>query len=159
MAETRARIKTTHGDIVLRFFPDVAPNHVANFQDLAKRGFYDGKIFHRVIKNFMIQGGCAQGTGMGGHPDNKKIKAEFNQKKHVPGTLSMARSSDPNSAGAQFFICHGQPSPFLDGQYTVFGEVVEGMDAVNKIATSPVGANDRPKDPVAMEKVTLEEAE
>jgi peptidyl-prolyl cis-trans isomerase B (cyclophilin B) len=153
--ETRARLKTDQGDIVIKFFPEVAPGHVANFQDLAKRGFYNNKIFHRVIKNFMIQGGCATGTGTGAHPDGKKLKAEFNNKPHTPGAVSMARSSDPNSAGSQFFICHGKHSKFLDGQYTVFGEVVEGLDVVDKIATAQVNG-EKPVKPVAMKTVTLE---
>jgi peptidyl-prolyl cis-trans isomerase B (cyclophilin B) len=114
--ETRARLSTDHGDIIIKFFPDKAPKHVANFQDLVKRGFYDDKVFHRVVKNFMIQGGCATGTGTGKHPDGKSIPAEFNDKKHTPGIVSMARSNDPNSAGSQFFICHGKHSAFLDGK-------------------------------------------
>lgn len=158
MAETRVRLATEHGDIVLRFFPEVAPKHVENFLELTRRGFYDGKIFHRVIPNFMIQGGCATGQGTGKHPDGITIPAEFNDKPHVPGAVSAARTSDPNSAGTQFFICHGKHSEFLDGQYTVFGEVVSGMEAVDKIATAAKGANDRPHNPTAMTKVTIEEA-
>ncbi|MCO5169456.1 MAG: peptidylprolyl isomerase [Planctomycetes bacterium] len=158
MPETRARLSTDLGDIVIRFFPEVAPNHVANFQDLAKRGWYDGKIFHRIIPNFMIQGGSATGDGTGSHPDGKRLKAEFNDKLHVPGAVSAARTSDPDSATTQFFICHGKHSAFLDRQYTVFGEVVSGMDVVDKIVNAPKGANDRPNAPVAMKKVTLEEA-
>jgi peptidyl-prolyl cis-trans isomerase B (cyclophilin B) len=156
--ETRARITTDLGDIVIRFFPEVAPNHVANFTDLAKRGWYNGKIFHRIIPNFMIQGGSPTGEGTGSHPDGKKIKAEFNKKPHVPGAVSAARTSDPDSATTQFFICHGKHSTFLDGQYTVFGEVVSGMDVVDKIVNAPKGASDRPNKPVAMKTVTLEQA-
>ena len=157
MPETRARLSTDHGDIVIKFFPDKAPKHVANFQDLVKRGFYDNKVFHRVVKNFMIQGGCATGTGTGKHPDGKSIPAEFNDKQHQPGIVSMARSQDPNSAGSQFFICHGKHSAFLDGKYTVFGEVVSGMDAVDKIANGPVNG-DKALKPAVMKKCTLEQA-
>ncbi len=157
MPETRARLSTDHGDIVIKFFPDKAPKHVANFQDLVKRGFYDNKVFHRVVKNFMIQGGCATGTGTGKHPDGKSIPAEFNDKQHTPGIVSMARSQDPNSAGSQFFICHGKHSSFLDGKYTVFGEVVSGMDAVDKIANGPVNG-DKALKPAVMKKCTLEQA-
>ena len=139
MPETHARISTNLGDIVIRFFPEVAPNHVANFQDLAKRGWYDGKTFHRVIPNFMIQGGCPQGTGMGNPGYN--IPAEFNKdpKKehlsHQPGRLSMARANHPDSAGCQFFICVGAPK-HLDGQYTCFGEVTRGLDVAYAIAAA-----------------------
>lgn len=157
MPETRARLSTDHGDIVIKFFPDKAPKHVANFQDLVKRGFYDNKVFHRVVKNFMIQGGCATGTGTGKHPDGKSIPAEFNDKQHQPGIVSMARSQDPNSAGSQFFICHGKHSSFLDGKYSVFGEVVSGMDVVDKIANGPVNG-DKALKPAVMKKCTLEQA-
>lgn len=157
MSESKARLKTDKGDIVIEFFPDVAPKHVANFQDLTKRGFYNDKIFHRVIPNFMIQGGCANGTGMGGHPDGIKLQAEFNDKPHVPGAVSAARTNDPNSAGTQFFICHGTHSKFLDGKYTVFGQVVEGMDVVEQIVNAPRDpSNDRPHEPTSMGTVTLE---
>src|SRR5208282_3449464 len=137
MADTKAIIETKFGNIGLRFFPDVAPNHVNNFIELAKKGFYDGTTFHRVIPGFMIQGGdphskspdkSTHGTGGPGYT----LKAEFNDKPHKIGTLSMARSASPDSAGSQFFICVGD-SQFLDRQYTVFGEVAEGMDVVNKI--------------------------
>ena len=154
-AKTNARIKTKHGDLVLRFFPDVAPGHVKNFCDLTEKGFYNGVVFHRTIKGFMIQGGDPQGTGMGG--PGYTIKAEFNKKPHKRGTLSMARKgNDINSAGSQFFICHAD-APSLDGQYTVFGELVSGHEALDKIATAPT-TGDRPKDPVKMESVTLEDA-
>src|SRR6185369_8256060 len=132
---------TTLGKIVLKFYPDVAPNHVANFKKLAKDGFYNGTIFHRVIPGFMIQGGDPNTKsedrsrhGIGGSGQN--LKAEFNSKPHVRGTLSMARSMDPNSASSQFFICVAA-SQQLNGQYTVFGEVVEGMDVVDKIVNTP----------------------
>src|SRR4030065_2816507 len=137
MAETRAVIETKFGDIELRFFPDVAPNHVNNFTELAKKGFYDGTTFHRVIPNFMIQGGDPNSKdpdktkhGMGG--PGYTVKAEFNEKPHKKGTLSMARAAHPDSAGSQFFICVVD-APFLDRQYTVFGEVVSGMDVADKI--------------------------
>src|SRR5271170_7227272 len=108
----QARIKTKHGDMVVRFFPDVAPGHVKNFCDLAEKGFYNGIIFHRTIEGFMIQGGCPQGTGTGN--PGYKIKAEFNKKLHKKGILSMARSSDPDSAGSQFFVVHGAHAQSLD---------------------------------------------
>jgi peptidyl-prolyl cis-trans isomerase B (cyclophilin B) len=158
MSETHARIATAHGEVVIRFFADKAPGHVKNFIDLAKRGFYDGKIFHRVIPNFMVQGGCASGTGTGAHPDGITLTAEFNDLEHTPGRVSMARKgSGPDTAGTQFFICHGKHSAFLDGQYTVFGEVVSGMEAVNAIAAAPTGERDRPLQPVAMTSVTIVE--
>jgi peptidyl-prolyl cis-trans isomerase B (cyclophilin B) len=144
-----AIISTTEGDMVVEFWPDVAPGHVKNFTDLAKKGFYDGTAFHRVIKGFMIQGGdpltkdaskeSAWGTGDPGY----KIKAEFNKKSHVRGVLSMARSNHPDSAGSQFFICHGDPK-FLDGQYTTFGKLIKGDDVLEKIGTTPTHPGDRP---------------
>jgi peptidyl-prolyl cis-trans isomerase B (cyclophilin B) len=151
----QARIKTSKGEMVLKFYPDVAPGHVKNFCDLAQKGFYNGLIFHRVINDFMIQGGCPKGTGTG--DAGYKIKAEFNKKPHVKGALSMARAQDPNSAGSQFFIVHNKHASFLDGQYTVFGQLDKGMEVLDAIATSPCGANDRPKDPVKMESVTIED--
>lgn len=158
--ETRARLQTELGDIVIRFLPELAPKHVANFTDLARRGWYDGKTFHRVKKNFMIQGGCAVGNGTGKHPDGKTIPAEFSKRQHTPGTVSMARSKDPNSAGSQFFICHGKHSPHLDGSYSAFGEVVSGMDVLEKIANVPVQgpSMDQAVKPVVIKKITLEEA-
>ena len=140
-----AVIKTTEGEMVLEFWPDVAPGHVENFKKLAKKGFYDGTCFHRVIKGFMIQGGdpltkddAKQGRWGTGGP-GYQIKAEFNDKPHVRGVLSMARSNDPNSAGSQFFICHGDPR-FLDRQYTAFGKLIKGDDVLEKIATTPTAA-------------------
>jgi len=124
------KIETEHGDILIELYADTAPNTVANFKALAGSGYYDGLIFHRVIDGFMAQGGDPDGTGMGG--PGYKVKAEFNERKHVRGTLAMARSSDPDSAGSQFFICYGD-TPHLDGQYTIFGQVTEGMDAVDAI--------------------------
>ncbi|MBN4076829.1 peptidylprolyl isomerase [Mariprofundus ferrooxydans] len=124
------KIETEHGDILIELYPDSAPNTVANFKALAGKGYYDGLIFHRVIPGFMAQGGDPDGRGTGG--PGYKVKAEFNDRKHVRGTLAMARSSDPDSAGSQFYICYGD-TPHLDGQYTIFGQVVEGMDAVDAI--------------------------
>lgn len=149
-----AVIETKFGNIELRFFPDVAPNHVENFLTLAKSGFYDGTIFHRVIPGFMIQGGDpnTKGTnkslyGTGG-PDHS-VKAEFSQRPHKRGILSMARSQDPDSAGSQFFIVV-QDSNFLDGQYTVFGEVIKGMDVADKIVFQKRDGRDNPFERVEM---------
>jgi peptidylprolyl isomerase len=119
------------GTVVIELRPDLAPNHVARIKELTRKGFYDGVVFHRVIEGFMAQTGDPTGTGMGGS-DLPDLKAEFNSAKHVRGTLSMARAGDPNSANSQFFICF-KPAPFLDGQYTVFGQVIEGMDYVDNI--------------------------
>ncbi|HEB75300.1 MAG TPA: peptidylprolyl isomerase [Nitrospirae bacterium] len=160
MAETRAVIETKFGNIELRFFPDAAPNHVNNFIELARKGFYDGTIFHRVIPGFMIQGGDpnTKGTdkslyGLGG--PGYSLKAEFNDRPHKRGTLSMARAADPDSAGSQFFICVAD-APFLDGKYTVFGEVVSGMDVVDKIVSRPRDARDNPIERIEM-KVRITE--
>lgn len=149
-----------NGDIVkAELYPDVAPNTVKNFISLINKGFYDGVIFHRVIEGFMIQGGCPNGNGMGG--PGYSIKGEFNQNgfmnslKHDEGVLSMARAMSPNSAGSQFFIMH-KKSPHLDGQYAAFGKVTEGMDVVNKIATSKTGRMDRPVEEVKLNKVTVD---
>jgi peptidyl-prolyl cis-trans isomerase B (cyclophilin B) len=150
----RARIKTSYGDMVARFFPDVAPRTVKNFCDLAQKGFYNGLVFHRVVRGFMIQGGDPQGTGLGG--PGYMIKAEFSNKPHLKGTLSMARSSSPDSAGSQFFIVHADHADHLDGKYTVFGELVSGLDVLDKIATAPV-SGERPLVPVKMESVTIED--
>ena len=145
-----AVIKTSEGEMVAEFWPDVAPKTVENFKKLAKAGFYDGTAFHRVIKGFMIQGGdpltkddskqASWGTGDPGY----KIQAEFNKKSHERGVLSMARSQDPDSAGSQFFICHGAPK-FLDGQYTAFGKLIKGDDVLEKIATTKTVPPDRPE--------------
>jgi peptidyl-prolyl cis-trans isomerase B (cyclophilin B) len=144
-----AVITTTEGTMVVEFWPDVAPNTVANFKKLASQGFYDGTCFHRVIKDFMIQGGdpltkdpskeAMWGTGGPGY----QIKAEFNDRSHTRGVISMARSQDPDSAGSQFFICHGNPT-FLDHQYTAFGKLIKGDDVLEKIATTPTHPQDRP---------------
>ena len=144
-----AILTTSAGEIVLEFLPEVAPKHVENFKKLAQAGFYDGTAFHRVIKGFMIQGGDPNtkddakqhlwGTGGPGH----QVKAEFNDQPHVRGVLSMARSNHPDSAGSQFFICHGDPR-FLDRQYTAFGKLIKGDDVLEKIATTPTVPGDRP---------------
>jgi peptidyl-prolyl cis-trans isomerase B (cyclophilin B) len=152
-ATARATITTKFGKIVVKFFPDIAPMHVKNFITLAEAGFYNGTPFHRVIPGFMIQGGDPTGTGAGG--PGYTIPAEFtNKKKHLPGVLSMARTSDPNSAGSQFFIMVA-PSTHLDGQYSIFGEVVEGMDVVNKIVNVPRGPMDKPLERVDMTEVKV----
>ncbi len=129
-ARTAQIVMADGGTIKLRFFNDVAPNTVENFAKLTEKGFYDGLVFHRVEPGFVVQGGDPQGNGMGGPGYN--IKAEFNAKPHLRGTLAMARSSDPDSAGSQFYICLGEAS-FLNGKYTVFGEVTSGMAVVDKI--------------------------
>lgn len=147
------------GIIKAELYPEIAPNTVNNFIDLVQKGFYDGLIFHRVIQGFMIQGGCPDGTGMGG--PGYTIPGEFafngvkNDLKHDPGVLSMARAMHPDSAGSQFFIMH-QKSPHLDGQYAGFGKVIEGMDVVNKIAETQTDRSDRPLEEQVMEKVTVE---
>jgi peptidyl-prolyl cis-trans isomerase B (cyclophilin B) len=151
-------LTTNKGPIRLSFFPDIAPSHVKNFLGLAKIGFYDGLTFHRVIEGFMIQGGCPLGTGTGSGGYN--VKAEFNPTKHVTGILSAARSSDPNSAGTQFFICL-EPYPSLDGQYTAFGKILddgESLDTLNKIGLVKTGRNDKPIENVVIEKAVVKEA-
>ena len=143
-------------EIKLELYPEKAPITVENFLKLVNEGFYDGLIFHRVIKGFMIQGGDPQGTGMGGAKE--KIKGEFlangvpNDIKHVRGVISMARAQNPNSASSQFFIMH-QDASYLDGQYAAFGRVVEGMDAVDEIAESPTDYSDRPTSDIRMKRV------
>jgi peptidyl-prolyl cis-trans isomerase B (cyclophilin B) len=160
MSESRAVIETTLGNIELKFFPDVAPNHVNNFIELAKKGFYDGTTFHRVIPGFMIQGGDPNSKdldksrhGMG--DPGYKLKAEFNEKSHKRGILSMARSGHPDSAGSQFFICVAA-APQLDRQYTVFGEVVSGLDVVDKIVNQPRDRRDNPNERVEMKVKIVE---
>jgi peptidyl-prolyl cis-trans isomerase B (cyclophilin B) len=155
-----AVITTSEGVMVVEFYPDVAPNHVENFKKLAKEGFYDGTCFHRVIKGFMIQGGdpntkneSAKDTwGMGG--PGSTVNAEFNSKHHARGILSMARSNNPNSAGSQFFICHGDAG-FLDGQYTVFGNLIKGFDVLDKIATTATEPPDRPTKRINVDSVKI----
>ena len=160
MTATKAIIETKFGSITLTFFHDAAPGHVKNFIDLARKGFYDGTTFHRVIPGFMIQGGDPNsknpdkrmhGTGGPGYT----IKAEFNERPHKRGTLSMARSQSPDSAGSQFFICV-KDSSFLDRQYTAFGEVESGMDVADKIAAQPKDQNDNPNDRIEMKVKIVE---
>ena len=153
--EPRAIIETKFGNMEIRFFPDKAPKHVENFIKLAKAGFYDKTIFHRVIPGFMIQGGDPNTKdekdkskyGMGG--PGYKVNAEFNDRPHVRGTVSMARSQDPHSAGSQFFIVV-KDSPSLDGKYTVFGEVVKGMEVADKIVAQPRDSRDNPHERIEM---------
>jgi cyclophilin family peptidyl-prolyl cis-trans isomerase len=128
--ENTLLMETTKGPVTIALRPDLAPNHVARIKELAREGFYDGIVFHRVIDGFMAQTGDPTGTGMGG--SGKKLKAEFSREPHKRGTASMARASDPNSGDSQFFICFAD-ARFLDGQYTVWGEVTEGMDNIDKI--------------------------
>ncbi len=159
-----AVISTSEGDMVIEFWPDVAPKTVENFKTLAKKGFYDGTAFHRVIKGFMIQGGDPLtkdaskepmwGTGDPGY----KIKAEFNDRSHKRGVISMARSADPDSAGSQFFICHGNPT-FLDHQYTAFGKLIKGDDVLEKIATTSTHPPDRPDKRVEVKSIKIVPAE
>jgi peptidyl-prolyl cis-trans isomerase B (cyclophilin B) len=151
---TTAVMHTNHGDITIELFDEDAPKTVENFKKLAGDNFYNGVIFHRVIKDFMIQGGDPTGTGTGG--PGYSLKAEFNNTHHGRGVLSMARSSEPDSAGSQFFIMHGD-APSLDNKYTAFGKVVEGMETVDKIATMPTDARDRPSSPPAIKSVAVEE--
>ncbi|HIT62942.1 MAG TPA: peptidylprolyl isomerase [Candidatus Ventrimonas merdavium] len=160
MKNPEITITMENGDVIrAELYPEIAPNTVKNFISLVKKGYYDGLIFHRVIQGFMIQGGCPQGTGMGG--PGYSIKGEFSQNgfqndlKHTEGVLSMARSMMPNSAGSQFFIMH-KNSPHLDGAYAAFGKVVEGMDVVNKIAETRTDYNDRPLKEQKMKTVTVD---
>jgi peptidyl-prolyl cis-trans isomerase B (cyclophilin B) len=160
MSETKAIIETKFGNIELTFFPEVAPNHVKNFIDLSKKGFYDGSTFHRVIPGFMIQGGDPNSKnpdrsthGMGG--PGHALKAEFNDKPHKRGRLSMARAAHPDSAGSQFFICVADAS-FLDKQYTVFGEVASGMEVADKIVAQQRDRTDNPLDRIEMKLKILE---
>ena len=145
--------------IIVELYPKTAPVSVANFISLIQKGFYNGLTFHRVIPNFMIQGGCPQGTGTGG--PGYRIKGEFlgngvyNDLKHTRGVLSMARSSHPDSAGSQYFIMH-KDAPHLDGQYAAFGKVTSGIDVVDRIAATPRGPQDRPLQPVVIDKVTVD---
>ncbi len=153
--------KTSYGEMTVAFWPDVAPKTVENFKRLAREKFYDGTAFHRIIKGFMIQGGCPNTrTGARGIPGTGgpgwTVKAEFNAKPHARGVLSMARSSDPDSAGSQFFICHAD-ARFLDRQYTAFGEVVQGLDVLDRIAGVPCAGSERsqPVERIEIESVRL----
>ncbi|OQY59151.1 MAG: peptidylprolyl isomerase [Desulfobacteraceae bacterium 4572_88] len=161
MADTTAVIQTKFGEMTLKFFPDVAPNHVSSFIELAQKEFYNGTTFHRVIPGFMIQGGdpnskstdrSQHGTGGPGY----KLKAEFNSKSHKRGILSMARAGHPDSAGSQFFICMAD-APHLNGKYTVFGEVVSGMEVADKIVSQKKDKRDNPLERIEM-KVTIVKA-
>ena len=155
-----ALIKTSEGDMVVEFWTDVAPKTVENFKTLAKKGLYDGTCFHRVIKDFMIQGGdpltkdaskeAYWGTGGPGHT----VKAEFNDRHHDRGVISMARSQDPDSAGSQFFICHGNPR-FLDRQYTAFGKLIKGDEVLEKIATTATHKPDRPDKRMGVDSIQI----
>jgi len=157
-----AILETNLGEIEIAFFPDKAPGHVKNFETLAKKGFYNGTKFHRVIPGFMIQGGdpntvsgspATWGTGGSG----KNVNAEFNSISHKRGIVSMARSNDKNSASSQFFIVTSD-SPFLDNQYTVFGQVTKGMDIADIIVKAPTGAQDRPNNPTSIDKIVIRDA-
>ena len=161
MANPIVTITMENGDTIkAELYPDVAPITVENFVKLVKEGFYDGLTFHRIISGFMIQGGCPNGNGTGG--PGHTIKGEFsmngvkNDLKHTPGVLSMARAMDPDSAGSQFFIMH-KTSPHLDGQYAGFGQVIEGMDVVNKLAEVATDYSDAPLEKQVMKSVTVEE--
>jgi peptidyl-prolyl cis-trans isomerase B (cyclophilin B) len=168
-ANTLAILQTDMGDITIKFHYDAAPKHVENFVDLAAKGFYDGTMFHRVIPGFMIQAGdpltkkpedSRHPYGTGGNVVNGSevhVKAEFNDTPHKRGVVSMARAADPNSASSQFFIVV-KDSPFLDRQYSAFGEVVSGMEVADKIAAVPRNASDRPNQPVRIKKVVLSQA-
>jgi len=146
-------MNTSLGTIAIEFFDDDAPKTVENFRKLSSDGFYDGIIFHRVIPDFMIQGGCPQGTGTGG--PGYTFEDEFNQHKVVRGALAMANAG-PNTNGSQFFIVTIDSAPWLDGKHTVFGQVTAGMDAVDAIEATPTGAGDRPLDPPTIESIELD---
>ncbi len=154
MSYPTATIETTAGTLTLELWDDVAPKHVENFKKLALDGFYDGVNFHRIIKDFMIQGGCPEGTGSGG--PGWTINAEFNDREHHEGVLSMARTADPNSAGSQFFICLGRDHcKHLDGSYTAFGKITDGIDVVRTIGAVETDHGDVPREPVGMLTVTV----
>ena len=150
-----ANMHTSHGTIALELFDDDAPKTVANFRKLAGEQFYDGVIFHRVIPDFMIQGGCPQGTGTGG--PGYTFEDEINQHKVVRGALAMANAG-PNTNGSQFFIVTTDSAPWLDGKHTVFGRVAGGMDAVDAIEAVPTGDRDRPLEPPEIESIELDPA-
>jgi len=152
---SEATMHTNHGPIRLELFDDDAPKTVGNFRKLAGDGFYDGLIFHRVIRDFMIQGGCPQGTGTGG--PGYTFEDEINDQKVVRGALAMANAG-PNTNGSQFFIVTTDAAPWLDGKHTVFGRVADGMDAVDAIESQPTGGGDRPVEDVVIERVELGEA-
>ena len=149
-----ATMHTSEGDIAIELFDDAAPKTVENFRKLAGEGFYDGLIFHRVIRDFMIQGGCPQGTGTGG--PGYTFEDEFNDHKVVRGALAMANAG-PNTNGSQFFIVTTDAAPWLDGKHTVFGEITDGMDVVDRIEQTPTDGSDRPVEPIGIESVELSE--
>jgi peptidyl-prolyl cis-trans isomerase B (cyclophilin B) len=157
-AESRAIIKTSMGDLTLEFLTDKAPRTCEHFVKLARQGFYDGLTFHRILKDFVLQGGCPKGDGTGG--PGYTIRAEFNDTPHVKGVVSMARGTDPHSAGSQFFVLHGE-ARYLDSRYTAFARVVEGLEVVDKIASVPVSENrykelSAPREPVFINSIALE---
>ena len=167
-AQIEAVLETSKGSMVVTFFPDKAPGHVTNFLKLSSQGFYNGLAFHRVMRNFMIQGGCpntrkgATGQPGTGRPDGPGLRAEFNDTPHTRGVLSMARSRDPNSAGSQFFIVHAEHAAYLDGQYTAFGKVEEGLEVLDDIASVECsfgggGERSTPKERIEILRVTLRE--
>ncbi len=149
-----ATMKTSEGDIVLELFDEDAPKTVSNFKQLASQGFYDGLIFHRVIADFMIQGGCPQGTGTGG--PGYTFEDEINEHKIVKGALAMANAG-PDTNGSQFFIVTTEEAPWLDGKHTVFGEVRDGLDVVERIGTTKTDGRDRPVEPIGIETIELEQ--
>ncbi len=151
---SQATLHTNQGPITIEFFDDAAPQTVGNFRKLAGDGFYDGLTFHRVITDFMIQGGCPEGTGTGG--PGYTFEDEFNENKIVRGALAMANAG-PNTNGSQFFIVTTEAAPWLDGKHTVFGQVTDGMDAVDSIEKAPTGAGDKPLEPQVIERVELSE--
>ena len=167
LSTLEAVLETSKGEMVFGFHPDKAPGHVRNFLDLAQKGFYDGTAFHRVVRGFMIQGGCpntvagaagSPGTGGPGH----RVDAEFNDIPHDRGVVSMARSQDPNSAGSQFFVIHDR-APHLDGQYTAFGLVKKGLDVLDEIASAEVdfngsGERSQPVERIGVDQVTVRKA-
>jgi cyclophilin family peptidyl-prolyl cis-trans isomerase len=152
---SQATLHTSAGPVTLELFDEDAPKTVANFRKLAADGFYDGLIFHRVIPDFMVQGGCPEGTGSGG--PGYTFEDEINDHKVVRGAFAMANAG-PNTNGSQFFIVTTDAAPWLDGKHTVFGQVIEGMDAVDAIESAPTGAGDRPREPQVIERVELSEA-
>jgi cyclophilin family peptidyl-prolyl cis-trans isomerase len=149
---SEATLHTSAGPVTVELFDDDAPKTVANFRKLSEDGFYDGLVFHRVIRDFMIQGGCPEGTGTGG--PGYTFEDEINEHKIVRGALAMANAG-PNTNGSQFFIVTTDAAPWLDGKHTVFGQVTEGMDVVDSIEATPTGPGDRPQEPQAIERVEL----
>ena len=149
---SEATMTTNHGEITFELFDEEAPKTVENFRKLSRDGFYDGLSFHRIISNFMIQGGCPEGTGTGG--PGYTFEDEFNQNKVVRGALAMANAG-PGTNGSQFFVVTTEAAPWLDGKHTVFGTVSDGMDAVDAIESTPTGAGDRPVEPQLIERIEL----